>query len=144
MVGQKDGQGTVWGPWLWNIFYEDARRPLQLQQYNEIVYADDLNAYKEFALSVPNTDLVHAAKDCQKELHAWGRANRVAFDPKKESMHVLSHWCPEGDAFKILGVLAWCNFTRRKCFPISSTARQPFITHVTPISRRWMPFKRAS
>ena len=22
-------QGTVWGPWLWNMFYEDSRRTLQ-------------------------------------------------------------------------------------------------------------------
>ena len=45
-----------------------------------------------------------ANKACQVELHSWGRANQVEFDPKKESMHVVSHYSPEGPNFKILGL----------------------------------------
>ena len=37
-------QGTVWGPPLWNSFYEDSRRPIQKCDFHEIIFADDLNA----------------------------------------------------------------------------------------------------
>ena len=33
-----------------------------------------------------------------------GAANEVAFDPGKESKHVVSHVAPEGGGFRILGV----------------------------------------
>ena len=36
-------QGTVLGPTLWNLFYEDARRAIQEAGFVEIVNADDLN-----------------------------------------------------------------------------------------------------
>jgi len=41
-------QGTVLGPPLWNIFYQDAKRAIEEMMYEECVYADDLNAYKEY------------------------------------------------------------------------------------------------
>jgi hypothetical protein len=41
---------------------------------------------------------------CQTELQTWGRANQVAFDPAKESKHILSLTHPVGNAFKLLGV----------------------------------------
>ena len=41
-------QGTVTGPDLCNIFYEDARRPINDCLFTEAVYADDLNAYRLF------------------------------------------------------------------------------------------------
>ncbi len=104
-------QGTVWGPWLWNIFYEDSRLAINKALFQEIVYADDLNAFREFFLRTPNADILTATKACQKELHAWGRANQVAFDPGKESHHVVSHVAPEGPDFKILGILFDCGLT---------------------------------
>ena len=75
---------------------------------SEIVFADDLNAFREFPLATPNSDLFTQAKECQNKLHEWGRASQVAFDPLKESMHVVSHHCPEGSDFKILGVQFDC------------------------------------
>ena len=45
---------------------------------------------------------------CQQELHDWGRANQVEFDPGKESKHILSLADPEGGEFKILGVTFDC------------------------------------
>jgi hypothetical protein len=82
-------QGTVWGPWLWNIFYEDSREAINKASFQEIVYADDLNAFRTFALDTPNDTVLAATKGCQHALHAWGRANQVAFDPAKESHHVV-------------------------------------------------------
>ena len=34
-------QGTVWGPPLWNCFFEDARAPVRKSGFDETVFADD-------------------------------------------------------------------------------------------------------
>eukprot|EP00969_Alexandrium_andersonii_P343448 15180773-Alexandrium_andersonii.AAC.1 len=44
-------------------------------------------------------------RQCQESLHAWGAANRVTFDPGKESARFLGHRGAVGPDFKILGVL---------------------------------------
>jgi hypothetical protein len=46
--------------------------------------------------------------NCQSELHSWGKANRAAFDPTKESKHILSLTRPVGQPFKLLGVIFDC------------------------------------
>ena len=48
-------QGTVLGPGLWNIMYEDARHAIASNDFIEIVFADDLNAFRAFATGVPNS-----------------------------------------------------------------------------------------
>ena len=42
-------QGTVLGPPLWNIFYADCSRPVQKKGFNESIFADDLNGFRNFA-----------------------------------------------------------------------------------------------
>ena len=44
-------------------------------------------------------------KTCQSNLHSWGRANQVQFDPKKESFHILHRQFPCGLDFPTLGVV---------------------------------------
>ena len=39
-------QGTVLGPQLWNLYFEDASKAINEYMFEEVVYADDLNAYK--------------------------------------------------------------------------------------------------
>ena len=41
-------QGIVWGSQFWNAFWSDADKPVRKKGFTEIVYADDLNGYKEF------------------------------------------------------------------------------------------------
>ena len=41
----------------------------------------------------------------QKEFHDWGRSSQVAFDPGKESLHILHRRWHQGEDFKILGVV---------------------------------------
>ena len=41
---------------------------------------------------------------CQGELHKWGKANQVSFDPTNESKHILALSGGEGRNFKLLGV----------------------------------------
>ena len=73
--------------------------------YTETVYADDLNAFRVFPASVQNTNVLKSLAACQTELHDWGRANQVAFDPKKESVHILSKTESFGPEFNILGAV---------------------------------------
>jgi hypothetical protein len=98
-------QGTVWGPDLWNFFYEDAKEAIQELSYTETVYADDLNAYREFPGGVKNDTIWKSLAACQKELHDWGDANQVIFDGTKESKHILSKSEAAGPDFKLLGVV---------------------------------------
>jgi len=74
------------------------------QFFEEIVFADDLNAYRIFSSATPNSVIKNLLDNCQQELHKWGDANQVAFDAGKESQHVLSLSDPQGGNFKLLGV----------------------------------------
>ena len=50
-------QGTALGPPLWNICYEDASMAIRCHGFCEIVFADDLNAYKAFEFNASNEEL---------------------------------------------------------------------------------------
>ena len=89
-------QGTVWGPLLWNAYYKDSQKAVASAGFQEVVYADDLNAYKAFPNSVGNEELYKEGKDCQQKLHAW--------DPGKESFHVLERAGGQGGTCELLGV----------------------------------------
>jgi hypothetical protein len=97
-------QGTVWGPPLWNSFYADSKRPIQKCSFQEIIFADDLNAWKKFVAGSSHEVMLADMKQCQKELHQWGSANQVSFDRDKEGMFVLSRTRPHGTSFDMLGV----------------------------------------
>ena len=97
-------QGTVWGPPLWNCYYADASTAVAKHDFMDIVFADDLNCTKAFPSSMANSEILDDIKDCQAEVHKWGEANRVAFDPSKESFHMLHRSRGSGENFKILGV----------------------------------------
>ena len=97
-------QGTVWGPQLWNMFFADAQIPVRSKGFEEVVYADDANAFKEFPRSTANETVHKDTRDCQAEVHKWGKANRVTLDPTKESLHVICRTTPAGGNFKTLGV----------------------------------------
>ena len=48
-------QGTVLGPPLWNIYYADAALAVNLIGFLEIIFADDLNSFKDFGVQTPNS-----------------------------------------------------------------------------------------
>jgi hypothetical protein len=102
-------QGTVLGPPLWNTFYRDARQAIEEWFYTEIVYADDLNAYRIFTGETPDETIWESLNKCQAELHEWGDANQVTFDPEKESHHIVSLDSSAGTNFKQLGIDFDCN-----------------------------------
>ncbi len=100
-------QGTVLGPPLWNAFYADARVSVRNLGFLETVFADDFNCWRTFGRERVPADLRGeiALRGAQKELHLWGKANQVLFDPSKESFHLLHRSLYAGEDFKILGVL---------------------------------------
>ena len=85
-------------------FFSDAREAIIRAGCLEIIFADDLNAFQVFDSSVSNDMLYNHVRGCQTELHQWGRANGVQFDPEKEYFRILSRSSPDGDIFKHLGV----------------------------------------
>ena len=52
---------------LWNLFYEAARRAIHESGFEEIVYADDLNGFTEFAHNASVVSVLAEAKKCQSE-----------------------------------------------------------------------------
>ena len=97
-------QGTVWGPCLWNTFFGDSAWAIRSEGFELVIFADDLNAFKTFALGTPEETIFAEMRSCQAELHQWGVANQVIFDAGKEHMAILSHFEPVGDNFVLLGV----------------------------------------
>ena len=95
-------QGTVLGPPLWNTFFADARLAVEKHGFTETVFADDLNAWKAFPTDPRPIDASDLHR-VQRELHLWGCANQVLFDPSKESFHLLHRHLYWGENFKVLG-----------------------------------------
>ena len=98
-------QGTVWGPPLWNIHYADSKVAVHAEGFTEVIFADDLNCSKELPSTTTEAQAQAKLRGCQKSLHKWGAANRVLFDPAKESFHGIHRTRAFGEDFKILGVL---------------------------------------
>ncbi len=96
-------QGTVWGPPLWNCYYADSTQAVGKHGFVDIVFADDLNCTKVMDSKYSNAEILTEAKQCQEEVHAWGRGNRVRFEAGKESFHILHRRRGQGDNFTILG-----------------------------------------
>ena len=118
-------QGTVLGPGLWNLMYEDARWAIQACGFTEVVYADDLNSWRAFATRTCNAALLGEAECCQSQFHTWGKATQIQFDPAKESMHVVGRHDALGADFKILGVEFDCKLLMNGA------------VHETAVSARW-------
>ena len=96
-------QGTVLGPPLWNVHYGDARFATAKLGFSETVFADDYNSWKGYKIirddATQVEKILEDLRAAQSELHAWGRANQVAFDPSKESFHVLHRRMHQGEDF---------------------------------------------
>ena len=85
-------------------FYADSARPVQKKTFTESIFAEDLNCFKNFARNIGNEYVLRQIQGCQKEVHAWGHANKVIFDLAKEHALILDPQHPYGEFFEILGV----------------------------------------
>ena len=98
-------QGTVLGPPLWNTFFNDVSDvPVHLGA-KPAIFADDLNIFRQFDRTEDNTEVKRVMEVCRSRVHAWGRCNRVSFDPGKEHLVVLHPSLGEGETFRLLGCM---------------------------------------
>ena len=98
-------QGTVLGPPLWNSFFADVSTPASASGGKAAKFADDLNVFKLFDRQTPIEELTNDLAECRTRVHAWGRANRVTFDPAKEYLAVLHPSEFHGEPFRLLGLM---------------------------------------
>ena len=82
-------QGTVNGATLWNLFLEDARHAIHECFYKEVVFHDNLNAYRIDSSAIQNSAIKRSLDNYQRERHKWGRAHQVSSGATKDSQHVL-------------------------------------------------------
>ena len=97
-------QGTFLGPPLWNLFFASCRHAVNVHQFIEVVFADDLNCYRKYHADASNVSIFKDLSSSQHSVHDWGKTQQVQFESTKESLHVLCSKQPQGDAFKILGI----------------------------------------
>ena len=97
-------QGTVLGPIQWDVHFEDVHVPVRNSHFKEVLFADDLNSYKGYDSTTSNKLIIKQCKKCQTEIHKWGDAKRITFEPAKESMSIISNHEPEGPDFKLMGI----------------------------------------
>ncbi len=97
-------QGTVLGPPLWNTFYGDARWSVRRLGFVESIFADDFNCWVVIDRDTDSDTAFAVLSMGQFELHEWGRANRVTFDPAKEAFVLLRRRDAVGQDFKLLGL----------------------------------------
>ena len=57
-------QGTVLGPPLWNMFYNDAAYSIQSCRFTEVVFADDFNCWRAFNREVRNEMILNLCYNC--------------------------------------------------------------------------------
>ena len=76
-------QGTVLGPPLWNVFFQEIDDIIQRCLFRLAKFADDLTAFRNYNSSVSNIQILDELKDCQAACHQWGASRRVTFDASK-------------------------------------------------------------
>ena len=101
-------QGTVLGPALWNVFFNDVTQPASSLGGTPSLFADDLTVFQKFVKTDTNEDIHRRMHLCRTRVHKWGRTNRVTFDPSKEHVVIIHPALGEGDPFKLLGLLVDC------------------------------------
>ena len=109
-------QGTVLGPYLWNVFFRDVSDAVaSVDGLQDTKFADDLSASKEYPTTTDNVTILNELRQCQSAAHAWGDRNRVAFDPSKEEFCVLDAQLGHGRVFRLLGPMIDNKLRTRAC-----------------------------
>ena len=84
--------------------FGDSSLAMRRCAFQEVIYADDLNAFRMFSNETSNDFILEQLHRVQVELHEWGAANGVTFDANKESFHIVSRCSSLGSSFRLLGV----------------------------------------
>ena len=84
-------QGTVLGPFLWNVFFKDVNAATQSHDCLEEKLADDLTVTKTYEKNANHDTIKKDILEIQTSIHIWGKANRVSFDATKEEFAIIHH-----------------------------------------------------
>ena len=57
-------QGSVLGPLLWNIFYSDVADSVHSASAIDIIFADDLNCFREYDVTASERSVMHDLVCC--------------------------------------------------------------------------------
>ncbi len=129
-------QGTVLGPYLWNIFFRDVSDAIvAVDGFQDTKFADDLSASKEYPATTNNADILDELRLAQAAAHAWGIRNRVAFDESKEEFCVLDARLGHGRVFRLLGPMVDNKLRMHACV-------EKFFKKAKPKARRLLRARR--
>ena len=56
-------QGTVLGPILWILFFADVKLSINQLKFIEMIFADDINAYRTFDTCRDNKKIIQTLKN---------------------------------------------------------------------------------
>ena len=65
-------QGTVLGPALWNVFFNDVTQPASSLGGTPSLFADDLTVFQKFVKTDTNEDIHRQMHLCRTRIHKWG------------------------------------------------------------------------
>ena len=95
-------QGTVLGPRLWNVFFQDVS-VAPPKDFKETKFADDLNCFKSFDSTISNEVVMEELRECERMVLEWGKLNQVQFDALKSAFAIVHGAEGEGEEFRFLG-----------------------------------------
>ena len=113
------------GPPLWNTYFSDVLLPAEQDGGEAHAFADDMNVFKQFDTDMDNEAVLEDMQRTRRNVHKWGRQNRVIFDAGKEHLVVLHPLSGEGDAFKLLGCMVDTKLTMQYAVDAILAAARP-------------------
>ena len=106
-------QGGVFGPILWNIFFQDIQIPIVISFCEDFQFADDVTVSRVFPIKFGavgsdngSNSILSELKMCQDNCHKWAAENQIVFDKSKEFFMILASSSEQsyGVPFRNLGV----------------------------------------
>ena len=107
------------------MFFHDVALAATWHGAQEAMFADDLNAFKSYDITVTPESITNDMQKTRTEMHRWGNRNRVTFDGSKEHIVIIHPQQGVGDNFKLLGCLIDTRLSMRP-------AIDAIIAHVRP------------
>ena len=98
-------QGTVLGPPLWNVLFNDMTQPAASLGGTPFVFADDLNVFRRFDRQTSNSDIERNMHLCRVRVHRWGKIKQSCFRSAEKAHCDLHPRDCSGDPSRLLGLL---------------------------------------
>ena len=117
-------QRTRLGPPVWNIGYADAALTVKLHGFLEVVFADDLNCFKDFGLFTPNC--MRKCSNAMANYTNQGRRTKLASTQRPNLAHLGYTWK------HTIGYWEFCSTTMQtaKCEIVSEASWNSYLHFV--------------